>query len=314
MKKDERVIYFYDFLVKSSARNFPSPATISARNFFKLIELIPINKRTRSILHGREYYYVSDWKSSGEYLTVLINKSDKGISDPVFSNPELRNRRTVAKGGDEGQDFSVHVVIKFPKNDLDPALVLVEKCAGLGVYQISKLFDGLIREVKKIYPDKFKVKHPDGSVLKNGKPNMISVSYHSNFEGHVSKQIVQDLEAGVIQNIELVTERNKNNRFDTQGYLTESTSVLNVSVKDDGTWSQKFKVITQSIKRRSNDYEKARVRYKDKSGASGYIDIETDSGVVEGYTKKERIASQTELKSSYDTICDDIAVRMKRLM
>lgn len=314
MKKDERIIQFYDFVVKSTAKNLSKVPTISAKKFFKLIDTIPINQRIKSVRHGREFYYISDWKWSGDILTVLVNKSDKGMSDPVFSDPETGHRRTAKKNGKEGQDFSAHLVIKFPKNDLDPALVLVEKCIGLGTYHIARLFDQIIRDVKKINPKEFKIKHPDGSSDKSGSPKMLTVGYHSSFEGHVSKQFINDLEKGTIQSLELITERNKHNKFDSQGYMTEKATVLNISVKDDGGWSKKFQTIARSIKKRSKDYEKARVRFKYESGAPGMVDVETDSGAADGFTKKSRITSPNELESSYDIICNDIARRMKSLL
>jgi len=53
------------------------------------------------------------------------------------------------KQEDEGQDFSVHILIQLPDDDLDSALVVVEYCSGLGVFVVQKLFNQIIEDAKK---------------------------------------------------------------------------------------------------------------------------------------------------------------------
>jgi len=48
------------------------------------MELVPKEQRLKSMAKGRELLYVSDWDWTGNLISILVNKSDKSISDPVL--------------------------------------------------------------------------------------------------------------------------------------------------------------------------------------------------------------------------------------
>jgi hypothetical protein len=109
MKKTERLVFYYDLSIRAESRTFEAPKPISVRKAFQLMELVPIENRLKETSKGREQLYVSDWKWEGDIISILVNKSDKGISDPVFTIPQKKQRRTAEKQEEEGQDFSVHI-------------------------------------------------------------------------------------------------------------------------------------------------------------------------------------------------------------
>lgn len=144
MKKTERLVFFYDLAIVAESRTFKAPKPISVRKAFELMELVPQEQRIKDMSKGREQFYVSDWKWDDEIISILVNKSDKGMSDPVFTIPKEKKRRRAEKQEREGQDFSVHIVVQLPQSDLDPALVLIEHCTGLGMFVVQRLFNQIL--------------------------------------------------------------------------------------------------------------------------------------------------------------------------
>ena len=139
------------------------------------MELVPIASRQKESAKGSELLYVADWDRVGNVVSILINKSDKAISDPVFTVPQEGKRRTAEKEDKEGQDFSAHIVVVLPYDDLSPALVLIEYCVGLGVPFVQRLLNEILRTAKSLSPPSYEQNHPDGVLDDNGKPKKINV-------------------------------------------------------------------------------------------------------------------------------------------
>ncbi len=81
------------------------------------MQLVPLDQMVKELSKGKELLYVADWDWTDDTISILINKSDKGMSDPVFTIPKEKKRRTAEKKEEEGQDFSIHVVtlVIFPQ-------------------------------------------------------------------------------------------------------------------------------------------------------------------------------------------------------
>ncbi len=174
------------------------------------MEFVPQDQRIKEMSKGRERLYVSNWASDGDIISILVNMSDKGMSDPVFTIPEEKKRRTAEKQEKKkGRIFSVHMVIQLPHDDLDPALVLVEYCAGLSIFVVQRLLNSILHDAKTFAPNEFEQNHPDGALDGSGKLKKYKVNFKCIFEGHISDDLKYDLDHGKIQSIELITEKNK---------------------------------------------------------------------------------------------------------
>ena len=316
MKKAERLVFYYDLSIRADSRTFSAPKPISVKKAFQLMELVPVEQRLKEMSKGREKLYISDWDWKGDIITILVNKSDKSMSDPVFTIPEEKSRRTARKTEKEGQDFSVHIVIQLPKDELEPALVLVENCAGLGVTIVQKLFNEVLKDAKSLSTGDFEQIHPDGSLDSKDQPKKYNVNFKCEFQGHLSSDLIDDLNHGKIQHIELITEKEKHTNIDEDGYLFEKCKTLVLTLEEEKkTIKNKFGVITKLLTNKKEDYSRARIKFKTHTGVERSVEFDTQNARAEGYVKREKLDGfDFDLKSSYDKFCDAILVKMKDLL
>lgn len=316
MKKTERLVFFYDLTIVAESRTFKAPKPISVRKALKLMELVPLEQRIKDMSKGREQLYVSDWKSDGDTINILVNKSDKGMSDPVFTIPKENKRRTAEKQEKEGQDFSVHIVVQLPQDELNPALLLIEYCTGLGMFVIQRLFNQILRDARAFAPQDFEQNHPDGALDDAGKPKKYGVVFKCQFDGHVSDGLRHDLDNGKIQSIELISEKEKYASIDEDGYIKEKCKTLVLILKDENNpVKDKFNRMKEVFNKKKDDYSRARIKFKTPTGVDRTVEMDTDAASVQGYVKKEKLDGfEFELKSSYDKFCDAILGKMKELI
>ncbi len=316
MKKTERLIFYYDLSIAAESRTFKAPKPISVRKAFQLMELVPLEQRLKDTSKGREQLYVSDWKWEGDVISILVNKSDKGMSDPVFTIPKEKKRRTAEKQEQEGQDFSVHVLIQLPQDDLQPALALTEYCSGLGMFVVQRLLNQVLHDAKILSPQDFEQNHPDGAVDDAGKPKKYNVVFKSQFDGHISDDLKYDLDNGKIQSIELITEKEKYTNIDEDGYIQEKCKTLVLTLKDeDKPIKDKFNRIKKVFTNKKDDFSRARIKFKTPTGVDRTVEMDTNDASAQGYVKKEKLDEfDFDLKSSYDKFCDEILGKMKELL
>lgn len=316
MKKTERLVFFYDLSISASSRTFDAPKPISVRKAFELMQLVPEDQRNRELSKGREFLYVSDWDWTDSTISILINKSDKGISDPVFTIPKEKKRRTAEKQEEEGQDFSVHMIVQLPDNDLDPALVIIEYCAGLGAFVVQRLLNHILNDAKKLSPNDFEQLHPDGALDNNGKPKKYNVTFKCELDGHISDDLKYDLDHGKVQSIELITDKEQYTPFDEDGYIKEKCKTLVLTLKDeDNPVKDKFNRIVGVFKKQKDDYSRAKVKFKTPTGVDRTVEMDTTDGLAQAYVKKEKLDGfEFDLKASYEKFSDPILSKMKELL
>lgn len=316
MKKTERLVFYYDLSIAAESKTFKAPKPISVRKAFELMAHVPQEQRIKQMSRGREELYISDWKQDGDIISILVNKSDKGISDPVFTIPKEKKRRTAEKQEQEGQDFSVHVLVQLPQDDLQPALVLVEYCIGLGIFVVQKLLNQILHDAKSLVPQDFEQTHPDGAVDDNGKPKKYNVVFKCEFDGHISDDLKYDLDNGKIQSIELITDKEKYTNIDEDGYIQEKCKTLVLTLKDeDKPIKDKFNRMKNVFTNKKDDYSRARIKFKTPTGVDRTVEMDTNDASAQGYVKKEKLDGfDFDLKSSYEKFCDAILEKMKDLL
>jgi hypothetical protein len=316
MKKSERLVQYYDLDISASARNFAAPSTISVRRAFELMEHVGFEQRLKESAKGQELLYVADWRWEGDVISILVSKSDKSISDPVFTVPKEGRRRTAEKEDQEGQDFSVHMAIKLSEGKRESALVVVEYCSGLGIFVVQRLLNQILRDAKKISPADFEQMHPDGSIDEKGQLKKLKVTFKCDFEGHLSDELRDDLNKGKVQSIELITEKGQHTFFDEEGYIQEKCKTVVLTLKDeDNPLRDKFDRIVKVVKKSKDDYSRARIKFKTPEGIDRTVDMTTAEGLTQSYVKKAKLDGfDGDLKSSYDKFNDQILGKMQSLL
>lgn len=315
MKKTERLVYFYDMTMAAVSRTFAAPKNISVRRAFELMELVPKDQRIKESASGQEILYVADWDAQDGLLCILVSKSDKSISDPVFTVPKEKKRRTAEKEDKEGQDFSVHIVVKLPDNDEDSALVIIEQCAGLGIFVVQRLFNQILKDAKALSPNDYEQFHPDGALDDNGQPRKLNVVHKCEFQGHLSDELREDLNYGKVQAIELITDKDRYTNFDEAGYIKEKCKTLVLTLKDEGhPIKDKYDRIVKVFKQQKDQYDHAKIKFKTPEGIDRTVGMDTSEGLAQAYVKKAKLEGfEVDLKSSYENFCAAILSKMKNL-
>jgi hypothetical protein len=315
MKKAERLVYFYDMSMAAFSRTFEAPASISVRRAFELMEMVPKDQRIRESAKGQQTLYVVDWEVQDGLLCILVSQSDKTMSDPVFTVPKENKRRTAEKEDKEGQDFSVHIVVKLPDNDLDSALLIVEQCSGLGVFVVQRLFNQILKDAKVFSPEDYEQFHPDGAIDDKGLPKKLNVVHKCEFQGHLSDELKDDLNHGKVQAIELITDKDRYASFDEAGYIKEKCKTLVLTLKDEEhPIEDKYDRIVKVFKQQHDQYDHAKIKFKTPEGIDRTVDMNTAEGLAQAYVKKAKLEGfQVDLKSSYENFCPAILDKMKDL-
>lgn len=317
MKKTERIVHYFDASISAFAQDFEAPKPISVKDALKLIDLLNVSARSKAIQKGQQVVYIKDMKISPDKAVLLINKSDQTISDPVFTDLIENKRRLIKKETNEGQDFSIHLVIHFKKSDDLADLALCEYFSGITITTIQRLLNNLLRDVKKVHPEKFEFTHPDGSKDQKGKPKKYKVNYKFQFDAHISDEFANDLNHGKIHSIGLISKQEQQTPFDEDGYVREKFQSVTLGVDDEKTaLLNKVKILKQVFKRHKENYSKAKIRFKSPEGSERTVDfdMETEAPNIENYIKKARIDSFNEvLQSSYESINNRIVEKISKL-
>lgn len=317
MKKDYRNVNFFDVNFSASSRGFTKPKKLTAVEAFNLMNKVPIDECFKDINNAQEHLYVSRWEVKSEQeIHILINKSDQTIPDPFFTNRKKKSRSPRRKKAGEGQDFSSHIIVKIPNKKSESGVMLVEQNTGMNTFIIKKLFDQILVNAKKYSPETFQQNHPDGSIDKEGNPKKYNVTFNLELDGHLSDKVKKDIDNGKVSFIELITEKNQNDKFDHDGYILERHKSVMLSVKDtDNSIKDKFDKITKLFSKKAKEFERARVRFKPFSGVERTLDFQILEGMEGVYIQKEKINGfKKELESSYDDFNIEIIDKMKTLI
>lgn len=313
MKKTERLVFCYDISIIAKPES-AKPLTVEAS--IDLIRKIPEQKRTMDEQKRKEYFYVSDIKQDNDIYCILLNKSDRDISNPIFSDPLQQQRREVKKFENEGQDFSSHIMIKLPTRETDPALMLVEYCHGFGgITMIKKLLNHLLTQTKEDNKDIFTQNHPDGSINDDGSQKKRDITFSFDIVGHISDQLKADLEKGELRNVELITEQNLKENFDEHGYFEEQKTTVTLRPNKRSIGERVYEKIMGMISDKKSKYERAKIRFKSPEGKEHVVDVIATDTSATLYVKKNKISNfENDLLSSYDKIYEPIFSKMKEII
>lgn len=319
MNKAERVVCFFDINMSAFSKQFSLPNPLSVRRAFELIGEIDEAERVRIIAKGMVKFYVPSFVFDQEknLIYMLVNRSDKTIADPVFSIPEKSKRRVAKKAIEEGQDFSAHIVIKLPDDDMDSALLLLEYCPKINIVAVTRLFNTLLKFAKSNSPQDYVQPHPDGSIDSSGNSRMINVTHKFDSQGHVSDELKIDLNKGKVDFLELITEKDHCKPFDERDYIKEKHKSLFLTLDENKNIADKFNWIKRVLNNQKSAYDYARIKFKTCENISRNVktNLDLNMTVENVYLKKAKLAGFTEeLQSSYEKCSQTILEKMIPLL
>jgi hypothetical protein len=306
MDKKHRYVYFYDVKIKTetSARGVTNvnQSTLSSA----LHAVTQSNPKNKHFSYQKDtlHFYIADWHFDAELnqYHILINKSDRNSTNPIFSDPTRVDnhnriyRREVVKDGAEGLDQSSHIIIQLDQNTPFKGLLLLERGALAGAIHMQTLLTRLISESKVNSPQFFIQNHPNGAIVK-GVPQTINTYYSIEVDGHIADSFEDDLTNGSFKELVLISEQPVAQTLDNNFVSVEKTETIKL-MNTNAVVTR----IQQLVRSKSRDYSKARIRFKNRNGTERFIEVSTQDFDPANYVRREVIESQTaSFQSSYIT-------------
>lgn len=292
---------------------------MSSKRALELVASLPESARMKAYSNDEQVFYIKDLKvdSKGVY-SILVNKCDRQLADPRFSDPSRSKWRTASRQGNEGLDFSSHILIRPSADPLENGPTLVENATGLSINFIARFLNALLRDVEALQPEAFEFSHPDGSVDASGKPKKYRSRFTFRFDGHPSDALVESLQEGSIHGIELITASNRAGQLDTHGYIREVRQTLGIKLGDTIERGKRVGALKSFFQKKSNVYETARIAFKDPEGLERTVKVATADFTVEAdslFVKRAIIDGfTTPLEQAYEELNPDIIKKMRTLL
>lgn len=288
MRKNERTVGFYNIKITASSIDHPAPRALAVKDALTLIANLEktdrhLMRRGAAVAHGLGDIVVGETEAE-----LLFYRSDKNKSDPIFLDHDSIISREVNKSDQEGDNSSVHCLIRYGQGGQFPAMLYLEQAAGLGATRIITMLGQLLRRARVKRPDWFLQQHPTRQ--ESGRPVFVRVKYGFEITGIVSDRLAADLEAGVLTNLELVSDGRMHAELGEDPYFEERLNVVHLKVKDGaGGVSGKLVNIQRVLGLKRLEYQKARIRFKTAGGTPQSVAWSAQEGIEQEWVKKELI-------------------------
>lgn len=285
LKSTQRTIYYYDLVVTQRAVHARTPAIDDLVNVWKAAFDADnfCHKRER----GKVIYRIGDMAidTTKGVIRFLVRRTDITASDAVYSNMTNGVIRYVPKQDDEGGDTAAHFVISLlPEKDKpNTYLCMLEGVQAISHRLIQPMFNHVISKACKNdkaifqYDDAVGAKHRDGSDVKH------SFIPHIELRGHLSDDVVKDLESGIVSRVELIESKG----FDQLGgdpYLKEEQYSLRVKVEKNLPSDGRFQRLWNAMQTKKEIFQTGRIIFRDKQDRTRSIEYDLNTGTPEQQT------------------------------
>ena len=135
-----------------------------------------------------------------DYYKLLLQASDKNVSDVSFINFETKETRDVEKDKDEGGHYAAHVLIKKVPDDCNRHLILVEKVSRIHLSSVKHYLKWICGQgyCEKIVRDKYGNSRGFSPVIE--------------MDGYQSQTVRNALRTGTLEDIEFISYE-KNHKY-----------------------------------------------------------------------------------------------------
>lgn len=314
MKKNERTFCFYEIKViartKKSSNFSPKPLTV--KEAIETIFYSPIETHHPRRAGSKLIYGIDDIEATTTGAKILFYRSDLNEATPSVRDHSTEEVRELERHHTEGNSYSSHAIIKYSAHPEEPALLVIEQCAGIGPTRIEVILRQVIRKCKSHHPNLFQQKEHYGLKDKDNNDIVFDVVYDFEITGIPSKSLVKDLQDGELTAFELVKEGKLVKQFDDQQYFEEKEAVVKLQIADkNDTVKNKYEEIQRLLGKYGKNYSKARLRIKPRNSKEYSISWDNSSGFAEEYIKRVLAKGiAPELKSTYKKLHHPLVTRM----
>lgn len=307
MKQDRRDIFHMKFGIKITGfrgltnYNFTRPVAhdvfVLIQNAFdnNLLKPMPYDKK-------REFFYIHkfEYDQTSKRVKMIVARSDRNASAPVFTNLATQSRDTRKLSEGEGLDYSAHVIF-----DVYQGIMLFENVININSARLESFFRHLFRQIKILNTNVFEQDHPTEDGVK------VRSQIKFSLRGIVSDSLKDDIEEGKLNNITFIKEVNTGSA-DNHSFEEKHTA-LKVTPTRQGQGL--FNDIGLLCKAKRNEYETAKINLITRGGQQATSTLRLDDSSIEGadatYFKKTVIKRITPV---LDTSHNDFHPRITDVM
>ena len=324
MKKDERIIQFFDLQLYGRTRardirhNLASPRSLDQlmHDFWALREANKARKKVdaRSKLEFR----LEHMEELDDAWMLLVNVVDTEAAHPVTNKVggTDSDREVIELGDDRGLESSSHILIYKSADAAAKHVTLIERNPSLPFSKALAFLNHLSRVAAKHFSDDYRQPHPSGVSNKTINTYCVLSIY-----GHPSDEFRDEVESGVLTDIRLTSDANIVRGYDSQRHAELIGTEVRMKVGridvalSGGNWGH-----IQKALRHANDLESpyVRIQFTGETGSSHTATLSTDTGLLyqaDKYIKKRKINSLgNNLKTAFPVIHEGIKQKMLELL
>lgn len=275
MQSNSRVIKFFDLNVSAhSTRRGQGVIDLPPRSLFEILTHLkayilidPSHRRNRA---ATETWHIAEiiFSQDNKKACLLINRSDRLAADQAISDPATSQFGVTAKQGNQGNASSSHVAINLVPVKPNTYLTVLEDTPGIGSKDIAMLISLALRRAVKANAEFFTVRDPSGDPAFNQ-----LAQYKLTFRGHLSQSFKAELNAGVLNSIEISDFKQANDAFDAEGTMIEKKKVIYLKPldKNRAAWDMVKSVCKTAD---ANQYDEVRLLYTDDASFAKTVDLD----------------------------------------
>ena len=321
MDHNKRYIRYYDCKISASVKIGKTATGV------KPVPLLTVLEQIKALITSGEniaFTGLGDtqtWNLQGieidptrKLATILVNRSDQMAADQAISDPNSTQYFAVAsKAGTQGNAYSSHIVFNYGKSSDHGYLVLIEEAVGINAKDLERLLFRAVVAANKAGFAAFNYPHPDST------NKILKGRYKFELTGHPSQKFIDELNGGILQNIELITKNNAGNKkFDAYSQTEYHSQIIKLKLISSKTTS--VIDLVKSVCKHADELkmEKVRIKFTDPSDFSHTVNFASSDATVideDKYVKKEVIQNfGSRLDTAFQNIQAEIRDKMYYLL
>ena len=304
----KRWVFFNDQQLTSRPEGAPP---IEMRDIMKLLQVRQqAGKSVKLINNKTAAIRIQDMTFCDEHecVVLLLSYCDTNAADPVFEELETGVLRSEPKLEGEGVAISAHAMISLrPKvSHHNIYLMLLEDVPGIGKTKLDPFFNSEFKEVSD-----FSWFDADDSKRKSCRPVSETV-------GHPSQTLRNDLERGVLQNMELISYES-DDELDEEGETELVRTVMTIKPKRKSLSGSAALDVVEKVKMfgRKHGFTNQKIRFK-RTDAERQRTVPINTAREDAgdalYTRYEVVTVGEPLPQCSDTIRKDVVDKMVDLL
>ena len=284
MTSTERTVYVYDLVVGKRAAHAP----IASLTDLAAVFMTQYNSGDckHALNNGTLIYRIGDIAidSQSGVLTLLIRRADQNAPEAAYSHIETGQLRFASKTDDEGGDTGAHLTISTIQEVNKPGtyLCMFEGVPGISHRPVKSLLNSIIRNACQCNPSLFEYEDPSGARTANGSPNGApkrkTFVPHLDLRGHMSDDLIRELERGTVEGIELVKSQ-LTTQLGGDPYLVHDEFSLKVKAVNIPATNRFSRIMTAMQRQKS--FKTGRITFKNEDGRVRSIVYNLDTGTPE---------------------------------